>query len=104
MMTLLLVLFVVLYAMSQVDQAKFAALAKGLSASFGGPINVQPASTPDGAVLDGLPGAIDIASAIPPDPTVSDAAVDAAAAAAAAERAKNVAEEAAAAYDELAAA
>jgi chemotaxis protein MotB len=102
MMTLLLVLFVVLYAMSQVDQAKFAALAKGLSASFGGPISVQPSSTPDGAVLDGLPGAIDIASAIPPDPEVSSAEVDAAAAAAAAERAKNIAAEAAEAYDELA--
>jgi chemotaxis protein MotB len=104
MMTLLLVLFVVLYAMSQVDQAKFAALAKGLSASFGGPISVQPSPTPDGAVLDGLNGVVDIASAIPPDPTVQQAEVDAAAAAAAAERAQNVAAEAAAAYDELAAA
>jgi len=104
MMTLLLVLFVVLYAMSQVDQQKFAALAKGLAASFGGPISVQTSATPEGAVLDGLPGAVDIASAIPPDPTVSDAQVDAAAAAAAAERAQTVAAEAAAAYDELAAA
>jgi chemotaxis protein MotB len=104
MMTLLLVLFVVLYAMSQVDQQKFAALAKGLAASFGGPISVQTSATPEGSVLDGLPGAVDIASAIPPDPTVSDAQVDAAASAAAAERAENVAAEAAAAYDELAAA
>ncbi|HEY0127513.1 MAG TPA: flagellar motor protein MotB [Blastococcus sp.] len=104
MMTLLLVLFVVLYAMSQVDQQKFAALAKGLAVSFGGPISVQSSATPEGAVLDGLPGAVDIASAIPPDPTVSDAQVDAAAAAAAAERAKDVAVEAAAAYDELSAA
>jgi chemotaxis protein MotB len=104
MMTLLLVLFVVLYAMSQVDQQKFAALAKGLAASFGGPISVQTSATPEGSVLDGLPGAVDIASAIPPDPTVSEAQVDAAAAAAAAERAENVAAEAAAAYDELAAA
>ena len=55
-------------------------------------------------MLDGLPGAVDIASAIPPDPTVTDAEVDAAAAAAAAERAKRVAAEAAGAYDELAAA
>jgi len=104
MMTLLLVLFVVLYAMSQVDTQKFAALAKGLAASFGGPISVQTSPTPEGAVLDGLPGAVDIASAIPPDPTVSDAQVDAAASAAAAERAQSVAAEAAAAYDELAAA
>ncbi len=101
MMTLLLVLFVVLYAMSQVDQAKFAVLAKGLAASFGGPISVQPAPTPDGSVLDGLPGAIDIASAIVPEETVEQAEVDAAAAAAALQRAENVAAEAAAAYDDL---
>jgi chemotaxis protein MotB len=90
--------------MSQVDKAKFAALASGLSASFGAPVSVMTSTTPDGAVLDGLPGVVDIASAIPPDPTVQEAQVDAAAAAAAAERAKNVASEAAAAYDELAAA
>jgi chemotaxis protein MotB len=104
MMTLLLVLFIVLYAMSQVDKSKFAALASGLSETFGGPIVVAPGPTPEGSVLDGLPGAIDIASAIPPDPTVAEAQVDAAAAAAAAERAKRVAAEAASAYDELAAA
>lgn len=104
MMTLLLVLFVVLYAMSQVDKDKFAALAKGLAVSFGGPVTVTPGPTPEGSVLDGLSGAIDIASAIPPDPTVSEASVDAAAAAAAAERAQRVANEAQGAYDELAAA
>jgi chemotaxis protein MotB len=104
MMTLLLVLFIVLYAMSQVDKSKFAALAKGLSESFGAPISVQPGPTPDGSVLDGLPGAVDLASAIPPNPTVSEAQVDSAAAAAAAERAKRIAAEAQAAYDELAAA
>ncbi|MDP5184327.1 flagellar motor protein MotB [Blastococcus sp. BMG 814] len=104
MMTLLLVLFVVLYAMSQVDQAKFAALAKGLSQTLGTPINVQPASTPEGSVLDGLPGAVDIASAIPSDPTVQQAEVDKAAAQAAADRAERLAAEAKAAYDELAAA
>jgi chemotaxis protein MotB len=104
MVTLLLVLFIVLYAISQVDKDKFAALARGLSDSFGGPIAVTPGPTPEGSVLDGLPGAVDIASAIPPDPTVSVAQVDAAAAAAAAERAQRVAREAQAAYDELAAA
>ncbi|SNR42252.1 OmpA/MotB family protein [Blastococcus mobilis] len=104
MMTLLLVLFIVLYAMSEVDKTKFAALAKGLSASFGAPISVMAGTTPEGAVLDGLPGAIDIASAIPPDPSVQDTQVDAAAAAAAAERAERIAAEAASAYDELAAA
>jgi chemotaxis protein MotB len=104
MMTLLLVLFIVLYAMSQVDKDKFAALASGLSETFGGPISVQPGPTPEGSVLDGLNGAINIASAIPPDTTVAEAEVDAAAAQAAADRAKRVAVEAAAAYDELAAA
>src|SRR3712207_7392340 len=39
MMTLLLVLFVVLFAMSQVDKAKFAALASGLSEAFGAPVS-----------------------------------------------------------------
>jgi chemotaxis protein MotB len=104
MVTLLMCLFIVLFAMSQVDKTKFAALAKGLSESFGAPISVQPGTTPEGSVLDGLQGAVDIASAIPPDPSVQDAQVDAAAAAAAAERAKRVAAEAASAYDELAAA
>jgi chemotaxis protein MotB len=104
MMTLLFVLFVVLFAMSKVDEQKFAALAKGLNESFGGPITVSPGPTPEGSVLDGLPGAVDIASAIPSDPTVSEAQVDAAAAAAAAERAQRVANEAQSAYDELAAA
>ena len=102
MVTLLMCLFIVLFAMSQVDKAKFAALSAGLSESFGAPLTVLPGTTPEGSVLDGLPGAVDIASAIPPDPSVQDAAVDAAAAAAAAERAKRVATEAASAYDELA--
>ncbi len=104
MMTLLFVLFVVLFAMSKVDEQKFAALAKGLSESFGNPVSVMTSPTPDGAVLDGLPGAIDIASALPPDTTVSDASVDAAAAQAALERAGRIATEAQGAYDELAAA
>jgi chemotaxis protein MotB len=103
MMTLLLVLFIVLYAMSQVDKAKFAALASGLSQTFGSPITAMPGTTPESSVLDALPGAIDIASAIPPDPAVSEAQVDLAAAAAAAERAERVAAEAENAYDELAA-
>ena len=35
MMTLLMVLFIVLFAISQVDQRKFAALKEGLTAGFG---------------------------------------------------------------------
>ena len=103
MMTLLLVLFIVLYAMSQVDKAKFAALASGLSESFGGPISVTPASSPEGDPLDGLPGAIDIASAIAPEETVEQAEVDAAAARAALQRADRIEAEAAAAYENMAA-
>ena len=104
MMTLLFVLFVVLFAMSKVDEAKFAALAKGMAESFGGPVTVQPGPTPEGSVLDGLPGVVEIASAIPPDPTVQQAEIDKAAAAAAAERAERIAAEAQQAYDDLAAA
>jgi chemotaxis protein MotB len=103
MMTLLLVLFIVLYAMSQVDKAKFAALASGLSESFGGPISVTPAASPEGDPLDGLPGAIDIASAIAPEETVEQAEVDAAAARAALQRADRIKAEAAAAYENMAA-
>ncbi|MCV2489502.1 flagellar motor protein MotB [Geodermatophilus sp. YIM 151500] len=101
MMTLLLVLFVVLFAMSQVDKAKFAALASGLAETFGAPVSVAASTTPEGSVLDDLPGVIDIASAIPPEPTVQQAEVDAAAAQAALERAERVAAEAQAAYDDL---
>ena len=101
MLTLLFVLFVVLFAMSQVDKEKFAALAKGLSESFGGPITVEPGPTPEGSILDGLPGAIDIASAIAPEETVAEAAVDAAAAQAALAEAQQVAAEAQAEYQDL---
>jgi chemotaxis protein MotB len=103
MMTLLLVLFIVLYAMSQVDKAKFAALASGLSETFGSPITALPGTTPESAsVLDALPAAVNIAAGIAPDQPAAKAEVDAAAAQAAAERAQRVASEAAAAYDNLA--
>src|SRR5829696_9245955 len=83
MMTLLLVLFVVLFAMSQVDKQKFAALAAGLSESFGGPITVTPAASPEGSVLDGLPAPADIALGIAPDSQPTEEEVGAAAAEAA---------------------
>ena len=104
MVTLLMCLFIVLFAMSQVDQAKFAALSAGLSASFGAPINAMPGTTPEGSVLDALPSAVDIAAGIAPGDKAEQSEVDAAAAQAAAERAQRVAAEASAAYDELAAA
>ena len=62
---------------------------------------VIPAATPDGEPLDGLPGAIDIASAIAPEQTVDQAEVDAAAAAAALAEAQQVAAEAQAQYEDL---
>ena len=104
MVTLLMCLFIVLFAMSQVDKAKFAALASGLSASLGAPITVLPGTTPEGSVLDALPSPVDLAAGIAPEQKAAQADVDAAAAQAAAERAKRVAAEAEGAYDELAAA
>jgi chemotaxis protein MotB len=104
MVTLLMCLFIVLFAMSQVDKAKFAALSAGLSASFGAPITALPGTTPEGSVLDALPSPVDLAAGIAPDQKAAQADVDAAASQAAAERAKRVASEAAGAYDELAAA
>jgi chemotaxis protein MotB len=104
MVTLLMCLFIVLFAMSQVDKAKFAALASGLSASFGAPITALPGTTPEGSVLDALPAPVDLAAGIAPEQKAAQADVEAAAAQAAAERAKRVASEAAGAYDELTAA
>lgn len=43
--TLLMVLFIVLFAISQIDQKKFAALASGLASGFGQPQAVAPGST-----------------------------------------------------------
>ncbi|GAA3172470.1 flagellar motor protein MotB [Blastococcus jejuensis] len=102
MVTLLMCLFIVLFAISQVDKAKFAQLSAGLSASFGAPITALPGLTPEGSVLDALPAAVDIAAGIAPGQDAAQEEVDAAAAQAAAERARRVAGEAQAAYDDLA--
>jgi len=104
MVTLLMCLFIVLFAMSQIDKQKFAALASGLSQSFGAPITVLPGATPEGSVLDALPAPVNVAAGIAPQQKASQADVDQAAAQAAAERAKRVAAEAQKAYDDLAAA
>jgi chemotaxis protein MotB len=103
MMTLLLVLFVVLFAMSQVDKEKFAALASGLSEAFGAPVSAMqgPAGNPEASVLDSLDAAVDVQ--IPPAPAAQES-VDAAAAEAARQEAQRVAAEARAEYDQLAAA
>jgi chemotaxis protein MotB len=103
MVTLLMVLFIVLFAISQVDKAKFAALSQGLSSSFGAPISALPGtSAPEESVLDALPAAVDIAAGIGAQQQVGESQVDRAAARAAAERAQRVAAEAQAAYDALA--
>src|SRR4051794_18437506 len=65
MLTLLFVLFVVLYAMSNVDKAKFAQLAAGLSQGFGAQsVAFSGASAP-------LEGSGNSDSAIPIDPGVN---------------------------------
>jgi chemotaxis protein MotB len=104
MVTLLMVLFIVLFAISQVDKAKFEELASGLASSFGGPISVVQGTAQEPSVLDGGQLPVDIKNAIGPAQDVERAAVDQAAAQAAAERAERVAAEAAVAYDDLAAA
>src|SRR3978361_348135 len=48
MLTLLFALFVVLYAMSQVDITKFNAFSQGLQQGFGAPVTIRD----DGASLD----------------------------------------------------
>jgi chemotaxis protein MotB len=59
MMTLLMVLFIVLFAISQVDSRKFAQLKSGLSAGFGAPVSVLPGADalldPGGAVAPDSP-------------------------------------------------
>lgn len=65
MLTLLMVLFIVLFAMSQVDQKKFAALADGLRAGFG---SRTVAFQGQASVLDGAGN--DTSSAIPMLPSL----------------------------------
>jgi chemotaxis protein MotB len=107
MVTLLMCLFIVLYAISQVDKAKFAALASGLSTSFGAPITALDGANSTNSVLDGLPAPVNIAEAIGRSPAsagVSQQQVQAAAAQAALQRTQNLQAEAERAYDQLAAA
>jgi chemotaxis protein MotB len=57
MMTLLMVLFIVMFAISQVDQKKFMALKTGLSAGFGEPV----------AVMYGADKLLDVGGSVAPD-------------------------------------
>ncbi|WP_034509287.1 flagellar motor protein MotB [Blastococcus sp. URHD0036] len=96
MMTLLFVLFVVLFAMSKVDEEKFAALARGMAEAFGAPVQAitGPGTSEDASILPALDAAVDVQ--IPPAPSAEDS-VDTAAAA----EATAVAAEAQAQYDAL---
>jgi chemotaxis protein MotB len=104
MMTLLMALFVVMYALSQVDMAKFTAFSQGLQEGFGAPVTIIN----DGAALE-----TDTEDPLQPVQVQSQAAIDgteqtdaekAAAAAAAEQQAAQTAAEAQATYDSLAAA
>jgi chemotaxis protein MotB len=106
MLTLLFALFVVLYAMSQVDITKFNAFSQGLQQGFGAPVTILN----DGAAID---APTDTDSPLMPVQVAEDAAVDgtaqtdaekAAVEKAAAEKAQQTAAEAQAAYDQLVAA
>jgi chemotaxis protein MotB len=57
MMTLLMVLFIVMFAISQVDTKKFAALKTGLSTGFGAPV----------ALLSGGDELLDVGGSVAPD-------------------------------------
>jgi len=104
MMTLLLVLFVVLYALSQIDKEKFTAFAAGAQEGFGAPVTILN----DGAAIDAptednsplLPVRIAAEAAI--DGTAQTDAEKAAAEAAATQLAQQTAAEARGAYDQLA--
>jgi chemotaxis protein MotB len=103
MLTLLFALFVVLFAMSQVDLVKFTAFSQGLQEGFGAPVTILN----DGAAVD---APTDVDSPLKPVQVAEEAAIDgsqqtaaeqAAAEAAAAQKAQQTAAEATAAYDQL---
>ncbi|MGY5884500.1 flagellar motor protein MotB [Modestobacter lacusdianchii] len=106
MMTLLFVLFVVLYAMSSIDLAKFTAFAEGAREGGGAPVTILN----DGAAIDAPTEndsplkPVQVAQEAAIDGTAQTAAEQAAAEAAAAAAARQNAAEAQAAYDQLAAA
>src|SRR3954468_10291408 len=105
MMTLLMCLFIVLFAMSQVDSKKFAQLASGLAESFGTPVAAltDSGASSDAGILDAMPAPVDVQNVAPPSEAPAQSEVDAAAAEAAAQQAARVQVEAKGAYDQLAA-
>src|SRR3978361_2336687 len=77
MVTLLMCLFIVLFAMSQVDKQKFAELASGLSQSFGARVRVLPGKPPGASVLAGLRAPVNIAAGVAPKQKAAQADIDA---------------------------
>ncbi|WP_082556733.1 flagellar motor protein MotB [Modestobacter sp. Leaf380] len=106
MMTLLTAVFIVLYSISQVDQLKFAALAEGLSESFGSPTSVLTDGSPtnDPGVLDAMSAPIPVTTDYDPTERADQRSVDLAAAQAAADHSEQVQAEAQATFDQLRAA
>jgi chemotaxis protein MotB len=82
MLTLLMVLFIVLYAMSQVDQSKYQALKSGLAEGFGGQSTIihgsdsildnQDAAVQPDLVSDAMIDSPDHASEVPPTTDVKE--------------------------------
>src|SRR5689334_4853477 len=65
MMTLLMVLVIVLFAISQVDQKKFAALKDGLTSGFGATVNVPVSGGTGITQTDGVvPAPIDVGAGL----------------------------------------
>lgn len=106
MMTLLTAVFIVLYSISQVDATKFAALASGLSESFGAPTSILDSGSPtdDPSVLDQLDSPMQVNSDFDPTEQADPGEVDRAAAQAAADHSAQVTAEAQATYAQLLAA
>ncbi|MPQ99492.1 OmpA family protein [Modestobacter sp. I12A-02628] len=105
MVTLLMVLFIVLFAISQVDAKKFDQLATGLAESFGAPItSMGQGASSEASVFDGYPSPVQVTEDVPESKAEQSAEEAAAAAKAAAAAAEATQREAQATYDQLAAA
>ncbi|MCW2509450.1 MAG: motB [Modestobacter sp.] len=101
MMTLLMALFVVLWALSQVDMTKFTAFSQGLQEGFGAPVTILNDGGAIDAPADSPLKPVQVAQEAAIDGTPQTDAEKAAAEAAAAQQAQQTAAEAKAAYDQL---
>src|SRR3954452_4473906 len=101
MLTLLFALFVVLYAMSQVDITKFTAFSHGLQEGFGAPVTILDDGGAINAESESPLKPVQVAQEAAIDGTEQTDAEKAAAEAVAAEQAQQIAAEAQGAYDQL---